>query len=78
MSLDLHYVFPTKAVCSPGSAEASGSTTSIPRAPEKATRTWVQTSSEAWASSRGLKPYLQIKVVVKGDTETVLGFGLRF
>ena len=25
-----------------------------------------------------LKPYMQLKVVVKGDTAVVLGFGIRF
>ena len=78
MSLDLHYDFHTKGRVQPWVGGGLGIYFLNPEGPgEGDTDVGANFIGGLGLKSR-FKPHLQIKVVVKGDTETVLAFGLRF
>jgi hypothetical protein len=78
LSMDLHYDFRTKSRLQPWLGGGLGIYVVNPEGPGGGD-TDVGANFIGGLGLKGeLMPYVQLKVVVKGDTETVLAFGLRF
>ena len=78
MSLDLHYFFSTTSRVQPWVGGGLGIYYVDPEGlGEGDTNVGANFIAGVGLKSH-LKPYVQLKLVVKGNTEAVLGFGLRF
>jgi hypothetical protein len=78
MSMDLHWDFKTKSRVKPWLGGGLGIYVVDPEG-SGGSDTDVGANFVAGLGLKGeLMPYVQLKVVVKGDTETVLAFGIRF
>lgn len=78
LSMDLHYDFRTGSRVQPWLGGGLGIYYRNPEGPGESD-TDVGANFIGGLGLKGdLMPYIQLKLVVKGDTETVLAFGLRF
>ena len=78
MSIDLHYDFRTKSRVQPWLGGGLGIYSVNPEGPGGGHLDVGANFIAGLALKGELMPYVQLKLVVKGDTETVLAFGLRF
>jgi len=78
ISMDLHYDFRTKSRAQPWVGGGLGIYIFNPEGPG-GSDTDVGANFIGGVGLKGnIMPYIQFKIVVKGNTEAVLGFGLRF
>jgi hypothetical protein len=74
---DLHYLFPPEGRLSPWLGAGLGIYARSHEGGPRNTDVGLNLIGGLGLRAK-LKPYAQLKVVVKGDTEVVLGFGIRF